>query len=145
MEDKRALLGMYESVSDEALRWGIPPYDKGVIDRRLNSLPNLFALLGWYDGKIVGYVHILKFPRSRREGIGDLIIYLHQDFRNVGLGTAMLTELLRVTKSRGMHRTCLEVVVDNERAVHLYKKVGFKVEGVLKDAYLGKMENIMMS
>lgn len=138
MEDKENLLEMYESVSDEVMRWGMPPYDREVVERWLSSLPNLIALLAWYDGRIVGHAHIMKFSRSRRRGVGDLIIYLHQDFHNVGLGTAMLTELLRVARSQEMHRISLEVVVDNERAVHLYEKVRFRVEGVLKDAYFGE-------
>jgi len=65
------------------------------------------------------------------------VISLHQDFHNVGLDTAMPSELLRRVKSERMHRISLEVVADNECAVHLYKKLGLKVEGVLKDAYYG--------
>jgi RimJ/RimL family protein N-acetyltransferase len=50
----------------------------------------------------------------------------------------MFSELLRLAKSKGLHRISLEVVADNERAVHVYRKVGFKVDGVLKDAYFGE-------
>jgi RimJ/RimL family protein N-acetyltransferase len=32
----------------------------------------------------------------------------------------------------------LTVVAENARAVRLYEKFGFKVEGVLKDAYFGE-------
>jgi ribosomal protein S18 acetylase RimI-like enzyme len=53
----------------------------------------------------------------------------------------MPSELLRRVKSERMHRISLEVVADNECAVHLYKKLGFKVEGVLKDAYYGEDGN----
>jgi hypothetical protein len=37
MEDKRTLLGMYESVSEDALQWGMPPYEIEVIDRWLDG------------------------------------------------------------------------------------------------------------
>lgn len=138
MEDKEKFIEMYESLSHEIVRWGMPPYDREVVGRWLGSLSSLIALLAWHDGKIVGHAQVFKFPRARRKGTGDLVIYLHQDFHNVGLGTAMLSGLLRRAKSERMHRISLEVVADNECAVHLYKKVGLKVEGVLKDAYFGE-------
>ena len=34
----------------------------------------------------------------------------------------------------------MTVVAENARAVRLYEKFGFKVEGVLKDAYFGDDE-----
>jgi RimJ/RimL family protein N-acetyltransferase len=39
-----------------------------------------------------------------------------------------------------MHRISLHVIADNEIAVHLYEKFGFKVEGVLRDSYYGEDE-----
>jgi RimJ/RimL family protein N-acetyltransferase len=65
-------------------------------------------------------------------------MYLHQDFHNVGLGAAMLPKLLELARREGLHRVGLTVVAENARAVRLYEKFGFKVEGVLKDAYFGE-------
>ena len=36
-----------------------------------------------------------------------------------------------------MHRIGLHVIADNKIAVHLYEKFGFRVEGIMRDAYLG--------
>ena len=47
----------------------------------------------------------------------------------MGLGTVMLIKLLQLAKKDGMHRIALHVVADNKRAVHLYEKLGFKIEG----------------
>jgi len=41
-------------------------------------------------------------------------------------------------KKYHLHRVGLHVVADNERAVHLYKKFGFKIEGILIDSYFGR-------
>ena len=68
---------------------------------------------------------------------GDLIVYLHQDFHSVGLGTAMLSELIELAKKERLHRIGLSVVADNKPAINLYKKFGFKIEGVKRDAYFG--------
>jgi putative acetyltransferase len=64
-------------------------------------------------------------------------MYLHQDFQNVGLGTAMLSRLLELAEKVKLHRISLTVIADNYIAVHLYEKFGFITEGVMRDAYLG--------
>lgn len=131
---------MYASLSPEALRWGMPPYNRETVDRWIGNIENLIALVALRDDRIIGHAQVLKFPRQRRKGTGDLIVYLHQDFHSVGLGTAMLSELIELARKERLHRIGLEVVADNEKAVNLYKKLGFKVEGVMRDAYFGEDE-----
>lgn len=138
MEDKEKLIEMYASLSSEAVRWGMPPYTKEFIERRFSNLQNLIFLVALYNDKIVGDAHIYKFPNPRRKSTSDIAIYLHQDFHNVGLGTAMLTKLIELAKKEGLHRIGLTVIADNKPAIHLYQKLGFKIEGVMKDAYLGE-------
>jgi putative acetyltransferase len=138
LEDREKFIEMYASLSDEAVRWGMPPYTREVVERWISNLQNLIFLVALCGDKIVGDAHIHKFPNPRRRGTSDLIIYLHQDFHNIGLGTAMLTRLIELARKEGLHRIGLSVIADNKRAVHLYKKVGFRIEGVLKDAYFGE-------
>ena len=138
LEDKEKFIEMYESLSNEAVRWGMPPYNKEVIERWLSNLQNLIVLIALYSDKIVGHAQIYKLPHSRRKGTGDLVIYLHQDFHNVGMGTAMLSKLIDLAKKEGSHRIGLTVVADNKPAINLYKKFCFKIEGAKKDAYFGE-------
>lgn len=136
--DKESFIEMYASLSSEALRWAMPPYTREVIERWLSNLQNIIAIVALYDNKIVGHAQIYKFPHSRRKGTSNLVIYLHQDFHNVGLGTAMLTKLIELAKREGLHRIGLHVIADDKPAIHLYKKLGFKIEGVMKDSYFGE-------
>jgi RimJ/RimL family protein N-acetyltransferase len=139
MKDKEKLIEMYESLSDEAVRWGLPPYTRERIERGwLSNLQNIAAIVAFYNDKIVGHAQIFKFPHPRRKGTCDLVIYLLQGFHNVGLGTAMLTKLIELAKKERLHRIGLHVIADSKLAVHLYQKLGFKIEGVMKDAYLGE-------
>jgi putative acetyltransferase len=139
ISDKEKLIEMYESLSDDAVRWGLPPYNRERLEKGwLSNLQNLIAIVAFYKDKIVGHAQIFKFPNPRRKGTGDLIIYLHQDFHNVGLGTAMLTKLIELAKEEGLHRVGLDVIADNKPAIRLYQKFGFKVEGVKKEAYFGE-------
>ncbi len=137
-EDKDALQGMMADLSREALRWSSPPYDEVKISRWMSGAESGLSIVAVFEGRMVGISAIYQFVRPREIGIGSMMIYIHQDFHGVGLGTAMTDEILMLAKDRGLHRIGLEVVEDNAAAVALYKREGFKVEGILRDAYFGE-------
>ena len=136
-EDKDKLLEMFNSMSDEALKWEMPPYTEKVIERWIANIDHLIPLIAEYNSHIIGYGSIYKYPHPRRKGVSDLGMRLHQDFHNVGLGSAMLNLLLELAQEEKLHRITLNVIADNEIAFHLYKKFGFNVEGTMKDTYFG--------
>jgi RimJ/RimL family protein N-acetyltransferase len=136
-KDKVELFHMFSSMSEKALAWSMAPYTMEVIERWISNIQNLISLVAEYGNKIVGYASIFRFPHPRRKGVGDQLIYLHQDFHSVGLGTALMEKLLQLAKKEGMHKIELTVVVDNEVAIHLYNKLGFQTEGVSKDSFFG--------
>ena len=138
VSDKDALYHLFSSMSDEALKWSMAPYTIERIQRWIDNIQNLIALVAEYKNKIVGYSTLYKFAHTRRKGIGDLAIYLHQDFHNVGLGTAMTKKLLQLAKREKLHKIELQVVADNRIAIHLYEKFDFKIEGISKDSFLGR-------
>ena len=139
MEDKEKFIGMYESLSAEAVRWGMPPYTRERLEKGwLSNLQNLISIVAFYNDKIVGHAQIFKFPHPRLKATGDLIVYLHQSFHSVGLGTVMLSELIKLAKKEGLHRIGLAVVADNKPAINLYEKFCFKIEGMKRDAYFGE-------
>ena len=134
-DDKEGILAMFSTMSEEALRWGMPPYTRDRIDRWFASPQDMIGLAAVGEGRIVGWCSIYKQPHPRRKGIGDLGIYLHQDFHGAGLGTAMTKQVLALAEEQGMHRIGLEVVEDNRIAVRLYRRAGFRVDGKLRDSY----------
>jgi len=137
VEDRDGLFQLFSSMSNKALEWSMAPYTIEVIQRWIDNMQNLIPLVAEYNNKIVGYAAIYKFPHPRRKGIGDQLIYLHQDFHNVGLGTAMTEKLLQLAKKEEMHKIELYVVTDNKVAIHLYKKFGFQIEGISRDSFYG--------
>ncbi len=75
---------------------------------------------------------------QQMRGIGELLIYLHQDFQNVGLGTATVSEGIRQARARGWHRIRLTVATKNHRALRSYEKAGFEREGLSRENYFGE-------
>jgi diamine N-acetyltransferase len=52
-----------------------------------------------------------------------------------GLGRLILKELQRIAfHELGAHRLFLDVYEDNARARHLYESLGFRYEGIMRDA-----------
>lgn len=60
-------------------------------------------------------------------------IALQQKYSGNGIGTKMVETLLSVAKEKGIEQMELEVVTTNERAIGLYKKMGFEIFGTLPD------------
>ena len=75
----------------------------------------------------------------------NVAISIRRAYWRLGLGTAMLTELVDVAKARPEVRQVeLEFIEGNSRAQALYEKVGFRVVGVHPDAFVlkdGAMKN----
>src|SRR5947209_15215094 len=109
-EDKEALVSMYASMSPEAIKWGLPPYDRPRIERWTTDLTNNITLLARLEERIVGHLQLFRIPFERRKGVGEVFIYIHQDFQNIGLGTMMMKRAIELAKERGFHRLGLTVV-----------------------------------
>ncbi|MFW9843099.1 MAG: GNAT family N-acetyltransferase [Candidatus Thorarchaeota archaeon] len=146
-DDKRLLLDMFANMSEDALLWSNPPYDEEKIDRWIGSSENGISIVAISKDRLVGIAAVYQLLRQRQNGIGGMMIYLHQDFHGIGLGTEMTDQLLSFARDKGLHRIGLEVVEENEAAVRLYQKCGFEIEGVMRDAYFGtdnKYHNLLV-
>lgn len=136
-DDRDRLLLMFSTMSAKALEWGMPPYTGETIDRWISNIERSIPLVAIIDEKIVGFAAIYRHSHSRSRGVADFGIYVHQDYHNLGLGTIMSERALSIAEDQGLHRVFLHVVEDNTAAVHLYKKLGFAVEGIMQEAYYG--------
>jgi RimJ/RimL family protein N-acetyltransferase len=107
------------------------------LERWVTGLGGGVLLVAFHGAKIVGVAMVYGRPVARLRGIGELVIYIHQDYHGQGLGTFLTQTVLQDAKSRGFHRVSLGVVADNTPAVKVYERVGFQREGRLRDAFLG--------
>ena len=136
-EDKEALVSMYANMSPEALKWGLPPYDRARIEYWNSDLTNNITLIARLEERIVGHLRLFRIPFERRKGVGEVLIYVHQYFQNLGLGTRMMRKAIELAKEQGFHRIGLTVVADNHSAIKVYEKVGFKKEGIARETFYG--------
>ena len=93
---------------------------------------------GWLMMKSLGFDFLRKLPGfiSSTSGSGRLErgdyyvsnVAVYPEFRGKGIGKALMLEAERLAKESGAERIVLDVETDNERAIAIYKKLGYSVE-----------------
>ena len=71
--------------------------------------------------------------RMRLKHIGVLGITILKDYWGIGIGKSLILSAIEKGKKSGLTRIELLTRVDNEKAISLYKKLGFEIEGQLKN------------
>lgn len=98
---------------------------------RQNQSETALMLLGFLDGEHAGSCSFMGSTMSRYRHRASLAIALYQKFTGMGIGKKMIQTLCEIAAEHGIEQMELEVVADNERAVALYKKMGFAICGTL--------------
>lgn len=97
-----------------------------------NGSYNLVAVVG---GRVVGMLGLHTFPqRPRRRHAGVIGISVADEWQGKGVGAALMRAGVDLADNwLNLHRLELEVYTDNESAIRLYEKFGFKHEGTLRE------------
>ena len=90
-----------------------------------------YSYVALVEGQVVGHLGLGTNPqRPRRQHAGGIGMAVHDDFQGRGVGTALLETAIDMADNwLNLQRLELTVFVDNEPAIHLYKKCGFVIEG----------------
>jgi RimJ/RimL family protein N-acetyltransferase len=121
--DRLPLATLFAAVAEE--RDGIatePPVDVDAWAARWTLDGTLVAVA---NDEIVGSLHV----DESRFGFGEIGMAVARDWRGRGVGTALLAAAIEWARERGLHKLSLSVFAHNERAIGLYRKVGFVEEG----------------
>lgn len=83
------------------------------------------------DSELIGFVMLREFQK------GCFFLWdfpIDSKFQNKGLGTKALSELIQHLKIyHNMKLMTTTYIRDNDRAEHLYKKIGFKVTEIIDE------------
>lgn len=89
--------------------------------------PNIMAITCYVGSEIAGNCEIVFKKGLKTAHKATVEIALLEKFWNLGIGTAMFTELVAAAQGRGVEILELDFVEDNDRARHLYEKFSFRV------------------
>jgi len=85
-----------------------------------------------HDRQMIGHVVLFRGTKFKSH-IGSIGIAVHDEWHRRGVGNALLEAAVDTAERwLGLSRITLEVFVDNEPAIALYKKFGFEIEGTLR-------------
>ncbi len=94
-----------------------------------------FMLVALVDNKIVGSCSLrTNESRMRLKHIALLGITILKEYWGIGIGKNLLNSAIKRGKKTGITRFELTVRADNKKAIDLYNKLGFEIEGRLKNA-----------
>jgi RimJ/RimL family protein N-acetyltransferase len=139
LTDFETLVEMFDSLTAEALRWGLPPYDRQRLERWVADTKRNIVLVALDGRHVVGVAAILGSTfSSRLKGIGEFLTYVHQDYQGRGLGTFLTKMSIEEAKRKAFHKIQLQVVADNVAGIKAYERAGFVHEGRLKESFYGE-------
>ena len=106
-----------------------PEQEAQFLSDKTNS-PNEIEIVAIVDGKIAGTAGIeavgKKYKLKHRAELGISIL---KEYWGLGLGKALMNACIQCAQEAGYVQLELNVVADNERALVLYKSLGFKEWG----------------
>ena len=95
-----------------------------------------FMLAAFLDGELVGNCGVNeisdRFKMRHRASLG---ISIKKKAWGLGLGTLLMEKALEQAKENGFTQVELGVFADNDRARHLYRKLGFTEMGCIPKAF----------
>jgi L-amino acid N-acyltransferase YncA len=138
--DRTALESFFSQVPEhesETLRDDVR--DPNTIGRWIDSLDykRVLPLVSWNESQdhIVG-VSSLHLTRGVYRHIADVRIFVGKGYRRLGLGSAMIKELIEIANKIGLYFLRAEVLADNQLAVRAFRQLGFESKCTLEDGFL---------
>lgn len=104
---------------------------KQLIKTDMESGRNLF-LVASVNGRIVGFSRCEGNYLNRFSHKVEFGVCVLKEFWGYGIGKNLLKESISWVDSNNIKKMTLNVLETNDKAIQLYKKLGFEVEGILK-------------
>lgn len=87
------------------------------------------------DGRIAGFYRATRYPGRAAHVVGLGMLAVAPDCHGQGVAAAMVGEAIAALREQGLRRVELSVESDNPRAIRFYQRLGFEIEGTLRQFY----------
>ncbi|WP_288679232.1 GNAT family N-acetyltransferase [uncultured Clostridium sp.] len=99
-------------------------------EKIINRGKNQYWYIAEEDGKVIGLGILMNHGNLRKKHVGVITLMVNSDYQNKGVGSLLMDKLINLSESLNIIRLELCVFRDNYKAINLYKKFGFKEEGI---------------
>lgn len=96
---------------------------------RVARSPNSVVQVAELGDQLAGYVELSGGSFRRSRATAYLVIGVRTRAAGRGIGAALLRRAKEWAAAHGLHRLELTVMAHNDRAIRLYERMGFTVEG----------------
>jgi len=135
--DARALIGHARRVAGESdfLKAGsgertlTPRLQTAFLDR-LRTQQLGFVLKGELAGRLVAVLTVVRPQQPRLHHRAELGLSVRSAYWGQGIGRRMATLGIRLAQAQGVRKLNLSVRADHQRALQLYRSLGFEEEGL---------------
>lgn len=132
-DDAPPLVALRDEVAAEGGLIAATPGERSVLEEEL-SLSTLVGEGGLpltlvVDGEVAGQLLVSRRPERYHSHIGELAIIVSSKCRGLGLGRALMETAVDWARAVGLTKLSLAVFTTNERAIGLYRSLGFEEEG----------------
>lgn len=122
--DCPVIIEMYRAFSPKPASQGLPPEDPETCEKWVKDILEIGVnVLARRGEKIIGHAALIPDPKRKT---GEFIIFVHQDYRNLGIGTELTKWTFERARERGFESIWLTVAMTNFTAIKLYRKLGFE-------------------
>lgn len=142
LTDLEMLWEMFSTLSVDSLMYLPKPITRDRVESWIENLdydrtlPILAVVKEGSKERIVGSATLAFSTVEAFKHKAEFGITVHDDYQNRGLGTALTRHIVDIARLRGLKKISLTVVTENHRAIRVYEKCGFRMEGRLeKDHY----------
>jgi len=136
--DTEMLWEMFSTLSEKSLLFLVLPFTRERVERwtsNINYDKNLTILALVEEGnetRIVASASLVFLEAETFKHKANFGVTVHDHFQNKGLGTALTRHMLEIARKKGLQKVSLKVITENDRAIHVYEKCGFKIEAKLE-------------
>lgn len=99
-------------------------------EKIINRGKNQYWYVAEENGKVIGLGILINHGNLRKKHVGVITLMVNSDYQNKGVGNLLMDKLINLSESLNIIRLELCVFKDNYKAINLYKKFGFKEEGI---------------
>ncbi|MGO4820541.1 MULTISPECIES: GNAT family N-acetyltransferase [unclassified Flavobacterium] len=110
--------------------------DKGDLINSYSEISNSILLVAEFNNQIIGNIDLTGSSRKVMEHTAVIGMGMKREWKNTGLGTALLTAAIDWAKENSiLQMLWLQVYNENNLALGLYKKMGFEESGTIKNFF----------
>jgi len=127
---------------DDWLYLDIDLQSEATIVRLINAVEarNWRQFVAVVGDDIVGYANVRQLPGWKRH-VGDIALVVREDYRRGGVGTALASAVLEGGTELCLHKLVVEVVEEQVAGRVIFKRIGFRREGLLINQAVDYLDN----